>query len=217
MEGLLNDIPPFTKYLGGALLLSGLLVSASIVEPRYLVFIPASVFREGELWRIFTAPFYLGKLDMGLLMHAIFPLMLIRRFETRIYQNRLSVLVFMFILVAVFVLLLSGLLGNYMTGHSMLLAFEWIYGKLYSGEMAAFMMFIPLRLQWLPFADMVMSVLQKGSIGQAIVGMIAGHTVFFLMYILPAEIGRPVVKTPRILSRLLDTNVVNGAADRRRN
>jgi hypothetical protein len=216
MEGLLNDIPPFTKYWGAGLLLSGLLITTSIVHGSDLVFVPSLVFQRGEIWRIFTAPFFVGKLDLGLIIHAFFPLMLIRHFENRLYQNRLSLLIFMFILMAVFVLPLSSLFRSYMTGTSMLLAFEWVYSKMFSSGMVHFLMFIPLRLQWLPFAEMVIMLLQGGSIAPGVVGMIAGHTVFFLMYILPLEIGRPVLKTPRILARWLDTDVRNGAGERGR-
>jgi hypothetical protein len=216
MEGLLSNIPPFTKYWGAGLLLSGLLITTSIVRVHDLVYIPSLVFQKGEIWRLFTAPFFLGKLDLGLILNTFFPLMLIRNLESRLYQNRLSFLVFMFILTAIIVLPLSDLFGSFSTGRSMLLAFEWIYSKLFSSEMVQFMMFIPLKLQWLPFAEMLVIFLQGGSIQPAIVGMIAGQSVFFLMYILPVKTGHPVLKTPKILSNWLDKDVRNGEGERRR-
>jgi hypothetical protein len=76
------------------------------------------------------------------------------------------------------------------------------------------MMFIPLKLPWVPFAEMAMMMLQGGSIKYGVIGAIAGQTVFFLLYLLPAEIGRPVLKTPKLLSNLLDKDIRRAAGRR---
>jgi Derlin-2/3 len=205
----LASIPRFTKYWGIAILAVSLSVTIGVVSPYFLVFAPYLVFR-GEIWRLITAPFFLGKLDLQLIFQLFLPFSLIRSFEQNMYPNRLSALVFIFILNAIFVFILSGLFGSLSVGSSMLTALTWVCVKHAGNQVVQFFMIIPLPIKWLPIADLLLGYLQGQSFVPGVIGIIAGHTVFFLLYILPVELGRPLLQTPPILSRLLDVEAPAG-------
>lgn len=202
MEAL-NQIPIMTKIWGGGILITGLLVTAQVVSPFHLIFVP-QLFFGGQFWRLFTAPFFLGKLDFNLLMSLLTNFMFFKRLEERHYSNRLSTLVFLFILISVLVSVFSGILGSYSISSSMLTAFTYIYSKLYATEMVNFMMVIPIPIAYLPFASILLQLLQQASLKPPIIGIICGHIVFYLAFIHPVLSKRPVLKTPRILQKLLD-------------
>jgi hypothetical protein len=120
-------------------------------------------------------------------------------------------MIYAFTLIAVVVLTLSALFHSVMTGVSIFIAFEWFYSKIHPRAMANFMMVIPMPLQWLPFADLLVSALQGGSLKHGVIGCIAGHTAFFLLCILPPKFGYPALKAPWIFEKICDKT--SGRAD----
>jgi Derlin-2/3 len=204
MESFLAQTPPFTKFWGIAALACAFLISAGLVQAYSLIFSIPAVVEFGQFWRIFTAPFFLGRLDFNLITYAIFPLMLVRKFESQIAQNRPSVMVYAFTVSAIVVLTLSGLFHSFMTGVSMFIAFEWLYSQMRPNEIVNFMMVIPMKLQWLPFANLLVTALQGGSLKHGLIGCVAGHTAFFLLCILPPKLGYPAFRAPRLFEQLFD-------------
>jgi Derlin-2/3 len=207
-----NSIPPFTKYWG-ILILAFSLLTTLAVPPALLVFDPSAVLH-GEIWRLFTSPFVLGRLDFQLIIQMFLPLSLIRTFEQSQYPNRLSVLVFMFIFMSIITFILSGIFDSGAIGSSLLTGFTWVCSRHYGNQVVQLFMILPVPLKWLPLVDLLMSFLQGGSLRHGIIGIVAGHTVFFLFYVLPVVLDRPILQTPPILSRLLDvTAAANGQPD----
>jgi Derlin-2/3 len=199
----INSIPPFTRAWGVAIIAIGILVTLNVVSPYVLVFDPQRVLH-GEVWRIVTSLFFVGRLDLNLFLHVVMSLYFVVPFEQKFYAQRLSAITFIFILTAVLVLALSGGMGSFSTASSMLMAFTYLCAK-HLGDMEVRVFFLlPVPMRWLPFVNIGIAYLQAQSILPSVIGIIAGHTVFFLLYILPVALGRPILQTPPILVRLLD-------------
>jgi Derlin-2/3 len=200
----LNAIPPFTKVWGVAILGMGGIVTLGIVHHARVLWWADAVFYHGELWRLITGPFFIGPLDLQLIFSAVFPLMMISRLESSLYSHRLSTMTFLFIMNAIFVLALCTALGSFAAGRAMLSAFEYLYSKLLSSVIVNVFMILPIPAAYLPFVQIAMDLMSKQSPVPNIIGIIAGHTVFYLLYLLPVLIKRPVFRTPPILVQWLD-------------
>jgi hypothetical protein len=111
---------------------------------------------------------------------------------------------FLFIMNAFFVLLLSTAVGSYHAARAMLSAFEYLYSKLFSEGVVQIFMILPVPVIYLPFVQIAIDMISKQSPIPNIVGIVAGHTVFYLLYILPILIKKPIFKTPAFLVQWLD-------------
>jgi hypothetical protein len=201
---MFQAIPPFTKVWAGAILLLGLLASTDVVNPVFLIWSFERVVKYRELWRILTGPFFLGKLDLQLVINMFWSFNFIKNMEQRMFSQRLATLVFIFVLVAFCVLVLSSILGSSGVGGSVLQGLTFIYSKLFSTEQVNFMMFLTIPVQWLPFATLALHFIAGGGIIPSVIGILSGHLVFYVLFILPVIRKKEILKTPAFLTRLLD-------------
>ena len=65
-------------------------------------------------------------------------------------------------------------------------------------------MIIPIPVAYLPFVGIVFAVIQNASIIPNVIGILSGHIVFYILFILPVEMGRPFLKCPKFLVDWLD-------------
>jgi hypothetical protein len=180
-----------------------LIFTFDFVSPTESFFEPKRVLGR-EIWRLVPAVYFVGRVDLAFFVH-IFPcLFIVMSFERRFYSQRLSAMVFIFLLIVSIVFVLSGILGSFATAHSILDAFAWLAAR-HSGDRRFHLPFvIRLPIRWIPFLILLWSVLEHESLVPGMIGVIAGHTVFFMLYIWPVKTGRPVLRTPVILTMLFD-------------
>lgn len=203
MENFFQNIPKFTRFYLVAITSVSILVSFGILDPYLCLFDPQLTFRKFQLWRLFVSPFFLGKLDLNMIFQIFSCYNFFRKLEEQHYQNRLSTLVFVFLSISFFSLLFSGLLGSLSVGSSCYFAMIFIFSKVFSDEMVRFIV-IPMNIQYYLFANATLNLITGASIVPVLIGISAGHIVFYLYYILPVLLKRPLFKTPNFLVRLLD-------------
>lgn len=205
MEAL-QSIPPFTRVYGIIVIAISLTATLQLINPIYLIYIPSLVFKKGEIWRLFTAPFFLGKLDFNFIVYMLTSFMFVSSLEANHFQKRTSNLVFIFILNVILVLIISSILISFSIGRSVLISIEYLYSKLFSQGVVRLFMIIPVPAAYLPFVNIVFAVLQGGSIIPDVIGIISGHIVFYTLFILPVEMNKPFLKCPKFLVDWLDDN-----------
>ena len=200
----LNTIPPVTKVWGIGSLILSVVVSVGAVQPANLVFDPYLTFKQHQYWRIITGLLFFGKLDMNLLIFFFTSFQMLKNLEEKQFPTRKSNFVFIIILTSILVLIGSGLFKSLSAANSLLTAFSFIHGKLFSREQMMFMMIIPLPIQYVPFVSLIMSIVSQQSIIPNLIGLFCGHFIFYLLFILPILIKKPILKAPKFLSRLID-------------
>jgi Derlin-2/3 len=197
---MLNQIPPFTRVWGIGILVASLLVAFHVVSAMDLVFYAPFVLR-GQVWRLFTSAFFMGDLQINLIIQVFFSLMFIKNLEQQLYSRRLSAMIFIGILLLIIIQILSSLLTSLSICDSLLHAFAFIYSKLFTGANVNFLMIFTIPIQYYPFLQLLMPLLMGGSIIPGLIGIVAGHLVFYLLFVLPLLIQRPILRTPRALVR----------------
>jgi len=203
---MINAIPPVTRIWGGASLILSALTSLGVVEPYDLVFEPTLAFKKFQIWRVLTGLLFFGKIDMNLIIFLFTSFALVKKLEERQFPTRKSNMVFMLIITSVLVLIMSSLFGSLFASQSLVNAFSYIYGKLFSNEQIMMMMMFPLPIQYVPFVSMIVSFVSNQSILPNLIGLVCGHITLSLLFIIPVITKRPLLKAPRFLSSLIDGN-----------
>ena len=203
MQEFFNSIPPVTKYLGAIIIGVALIVSVKLVDPGTIVFDPDLAFGKFQIWRFFTGLFFMGKISFNLILSIFFDLMMLRNLELAKFPTRHSQLVFVIILMGIINLTLSGIFGSYSCAHSLMGALMYFFGKMMP-EARVYVMMFPVPAQWAPFINIIMAVAGGQHPIVSIIGILTGHIVFYLLYVLPVITDTPIFKTPRILVRYLD-------------
>jgi Derlin-2/3 len=197
-----NAVPALTRTWGLLIWAAGACVRFRWSPARFLFFDARVLFRGRQLWRLLTCPFCMWEIGMGLVFHVVTTFYFIGRLESRHYKDRKSQMVFTFLVIEVFTVALSAIWESADIASSMAFAFVWIYSKLYSTEQAHFFFFANLPMQYFPLAMVALMLYYGQSLRSTILGLIVGHIVFYLLFVLPVIINRPILKTPRILKRL---------------
>lgn len=203
MENFFQNIPKFTRTYLVVVTGISLLVSFGVLDPYLCLFNPYLTFRKLQLWRLLLSPFFLGKLDIDMIFRIFSCYGFFRKLEEQHFQNRLSTLVFVFISISFFTFLFSGLLGSLSVGSSCYTGMIYFYSKIFSEEMIRFIV-IPMNIQYYPFACAILNLILGGSMIPVFIGILSGHIVFYLFYILPVLTKKPIFKTPNFLVRILD-------------
>ncbi|OHT00070.1 Derlin-1 [Tritrichomonas foetus] len=199
---VLQTIPPFTRVYGIVVLALGLIVSINIVSPYSLVFIPELVLKQP--WRLLTSPFFIGKLDVNFLISIGTSVMMLQQFESQHFSHRLSNLVFIFVFSSILSMIFSAIFGSYSIASSVLTSLIYISSKLQPNQIINLFFVFQIPAAYYPFVSLVLSLVMGNSIIPSLIGIASGHFLFYFLFILPIETGRPLFKCPNFLARLLD-------------
>ena len=197
------DIPPITKCWIGGIILTGVANSLKLVDALDLIFIPKNVIKKFEFWRVLTCACYFGPFSLSLFILLSTIYTIFGGLEKKQFEFRRGNLIFIFILIEFLILVLSARFDSIEIGSSLIIAFCYIYGKLFTGEHLGFMM-IEMPVQFIPFASMIVTFLHDGSLKSSIIGLCAGHFVFYLLFILPTIVGKPIIRPPKLFSKIFD-------------
>lgn len=204
---LLASIPKFTLVYCGTVLIFATLISIGFVQPASICFDLYSVVMKLQLHRIITSPFLIGKLDLTMLMFVLTVGRSLSTLESRHFAKRTSNLVFIFImltLVSQAVAVCLGGMFQFFIGPLVENGLIFIYSKIFASEQTMYFGIIPMNMQFLPYMNIVYAALSKNPILLPIIGIFIGHFVYYILFILPAMIGKPIFKCPKALSKLLD-------------
>ena len=197
------DIPPITKIWMGGIILTGIANSLNIVDAIDLIFNSKNIIKKLELWRLITCVCYFGPFSLSLFILLSTIYTIFGGLEQKQFEFRRGNLIYIFILLEFFILILSARFDSIEIGSSLIIAFCHIYGKLFTREHLGFMM-IDMPVQVIPYASMIVTFLHDGNIKSSIIGLFAGHIVFYLLFILPTIIGKPILRPPKFFSKLFD-------------
>lgn len=199
----LRRAAPITFIWGAGVIVVEVLYTLSILPVYYIVYEPSLTFKKFQLWRLLTGILFYGKVNINTIISFAFNFRFIYSTETGIYNNRKSNFLFIIILCSILIYILSGMLHSFFLADSLTTAVLFICSKLIQGNAVIYGL-IPVPIAWLPFINIIITVASGGGFLQIVIGIIAGHTVFFLLYVFPVITKTPILKAPRILQRYLD-------------
>jgi len=199
-----RSVPRFTRYWMAASVGFTLLGRFNLVSPTTLILYYQGL-KNFELWRPITALFFYP-LSPGTGFHYLINLYFLynysQRLESGVYAGRpadyLFMLIFNWILSSIFALLFD----LYILMDPMVLSVLYIWCQLNKDTIVNFWFGTRFKAIYLPWVLLAFNMVLNGSGLVELIGIIVGHSYFFLMYKYPQELGGPaLLQTPSFLKQ----------------
>lgn len=181
---LFSEAPPITRSWVSLSVLMALLSSSKVLDLRSVCFSERAVMQHGEWWRLLVNFFYMGDAVKSVFfwfqLHHFWECLKV--LELVKYRWEPGDFIKMIVCNACFLLLLKQFFpAMIFLGSPMVMAFVYMYSREYEVQVMNLLGFFQIRCGWLPFAQMLQDLLQAGDIGPNLLGLVSGHTYFYLM------------------------------------
>jgi len=201
------EIPPVTRvYLTGSVLVT-VACSLELISPFTLYFNVQLIFLKWQVWRLFTNFFFFGAVSLDFLFHMFFLVRYCRLLEEGSFRGRTADFMMMMLFgggamccVAPFINIPPFL------GSSLAFMMVYVWGRRNEYVRMSFLGLFQFRAPFLPWVLLGFSVLLGNSPTIDLMGIVVGHTYFFLEDVYPytpAGRGRKPLRTPGLLQRLV--------------
>ncbi|KAM9329914.1 derlin-3 [Gastrophryne carolinensis] len=199
-----RHIPTVTRAYTAACLITTAAVEVDIVTPFHLYFNPELIFKKLQIWRLLTNFLYFGHLGFGFFFNMLFMYRYCKMLEESTFRGRTADFVFMF-LFGGFLITLCGLCSNlsfFSQAFTLMLVYIWCRRNPF---VRINVLGLTLQAPFLPWVLLGFSFLMRDSILVDVLGIIAGHTYFFLEDVFPKQPGgKKLLVTPAILKQIFD-------------
>lgn len=199
------QIPIVTRVYSTACIITTLSVHLDIVNPFQLYFNPKLIFEHYQLWRICTTFLFFGTFGFNFLFNMIFTFRYCRMLEENSFRGRSSDFVTMFLFGGTVLVMCALFVNLLFLGQAFTIMLVYIWSRRNPFVRMNFFGVLNFQAPYLPWVLFGFSVLLGNTIWVDLIGMVVGHTYYFLEDVLPNQPGgMKLLKTPRILKLLFD-------------
>ncbi len=209
--------PPLTRYYLTIVLIMSFLITymKQVPLPSYLILNYTLIFKQFQIWRLFTNLFIIGQFSMGFLFFCFFFYSNVRTLEIqalkfRRYAEFLMMIFYIIIALNLINIITSyyfGLKENFTLAHQLLYALVYIDSKR-EPQKNVMIYFFVVKNCYVPYAFLLFSLITGGSIIENVIGIVAGHLYFFFKEIVPIQRGLDILKTPKFVVDLTEKYVI---------
>ncbi|KAJ1262025.1 hypothetical protein BS78_09G075200 [Paspalum vaginatum] len=200
-----NSLPPISKAYGTLCLLTTILVRVQILKLNFLYLYYPFVFKNFEIWRLFTSLIFLGPFSINfgirLLMIARYGVML----EKGAFEKRTADFLWMMIFGATSLLVLSAIpmFNTYLLGIPMVNMLLYVWSRENPNAQISIYGLVQLRSFYLPWAMLALDVIFGSSLLPGLEGIMVGHLYYFLAVLHPLATGKNYMKTPKWVHKIV--------------
>ncbi len=206
IQAWFHDIPILTKLLFVSTLISGAATSFGLISAESQVLLWDRVFYQFQIWRPFTACIFSGGFSFPYAMHTYLLYLNSRNYETNPYNtggggNSADYLWMLSVSIGI-LCIISYIFEIYVLSEAML--FDIIYVWSRKEPNAQLSMFgVKFKSVYLPWVYVAIRVIMGQSITQPLLGIVVGHTYYFLVDILPVSHNYRWLATPQFCSSIV--------------
>ena len=204
--------PNITKILTLSSILISLLTWFEIVSPYELYLNYNLIFKNFQIWRIFTNFFYFGNFSLGLIFHMLIFFRNSKLLEKKVFKGSAPDYLYFIIFCMIFLLIFNFFTKIIFLSQSLSFAMTYYWGRKSKTTNVEFMGVFTFRAPYLPWFYLVISFLFESEFKNYLYGLIIGHFYFFLKEILPrikSVNNIKILETPRYFVRLCDKLNIN--------
>ncbi|CAJ0572454.1 unnamed protein product, partial [Mesorhabditis spiculigera] len=197
-------IPPVSRtYLGAATAL--MLITRLGLVNRFQYYLNWQlVFKEFQIWRIFTAFIYAGPASFNFVWTMLFAYRYLVALEEGSFRGRRAAYVLFFFYSMVFTTFFAFLTPSAYPSASFLMCVVYLWCRRNRSQRVNFMGWIVVT-DYLPWIMFGMTVILGNSYMADGIGILCGHTYYFLEDVFPRQPGGwRILKTPRWLKCIFD-------------
>eukprot|EP01147_Barroeca_monosierra_P009389 gene9389-1636_t len=208
---LLMDMPVVTRAITLAATITTAAVQFKLVSTFDLYYNVENVLK-GEVWRLVTTFLFFGKFSIDWCLHIFFVYRYCRMLEEGSFRGRSADLLFMLILGAIVLLVITPLFdfSEPFLGFSLTCALTYVWARRNPHVHMAFLGIFVFRAPLLPWILLGFGVILGHNPISDFLGIVVGHIYFFLedVYAKPRSeggLGGPrILKTPHFLRVIID-------------
>lgn len=199
-----KSMPSVTKFILTASFGVTLAANFGLFNPMSLILDFGMIWNQFEIWRLFTAFAFFGKLGFPFLMNMYFMYSYSLRLETTVFEHAKGDYAYMLFICSTFLLIIGYLLELPILGVPLVIAILYVWCIANANTIVSFWFGTTFKAFYLPWVLAGFNVLLGGSGVMEILGIVAGHSYHFLKYIMPVQYGYNLLDTPRIITDFFD-------------
>eukprot|EP00792_Barthelona_sp_PAP020_P011572 TRINITY_DN564_c0_g1_i1.p1 TRINITY_DN564_c0_g1~~TRINITY_DN564_c0_g1_i1.p1 ORF type:complete len:225 (+),score=38.92 TRINITY_DN564_c0_g1_i1:58-732(+) len=202
----IKKIPIVTRCYLFVILIFTILCHFGVLSPFDLCLYWKHIIHRRQLWRLFTSFFYLGDFSISFALHLYFFFDYSRSLEENYFSGKSGDFLF-FLLFSGSLSLVSSFFKNFLIYFSCIeSAMIYLWSRHTPDAIVRIFGIIAIPARYLPVAIVVLNFFMGSSVASFIVGIIIGHSWYFLRDVLPPIKGINILKTPRFLHEIFNRN-----------
>jgi len=194
-----RSIPPITRVLFGLSMGVTLGAAFGFVNAMNMLLFWHPVIYEFQIWRLFTAFVYWGKLSFQFLINMLFLYRYSTSLETTVFEARAADYVFFLLFCGVALLVSTAFVPQPVLGSGLLSSIVYLWSRKNPDLEMSFMFGLRFKAVYLPWVLCGFKLLQGGMPISELIGILIGHVWYFLVDLYPLQSGRQLLKTPAFL------------------
>ena len=204
--------PKITKILTLSSIFISLLTWFELVSPYALYLNYTLIFKNFQIWRIFTNFFYFGNFSLRLIFHMIMFFRNSKLLEKKVFKCSAPYYLYFILFCMLFLLIFNPFTKIIFLSQSLSFAMTYYWGRKSKTTNVEFMGVFTFRAPYLPWFYLVISFLLESDFKNDLYGLLIGHLYFYLKEILPRmkSINNiKILETPKFFVRLCDKLNIN--------
>jgi len=194
-----KELPIVTKWLFALSFGLTLVANFGLINPIFLILDFHKVFYNFEIWRLFTAFLFHGRLGFPFLIHMVFLVQYGKSLEQTMFFGKTADYVYFLGVGSLLLLVIAFFLNLPILGMSLIMMIIYLWSRKNPNVVMSFMFGIRFQSFYFPWVLVIFNVLLGGFPLSELMGIIVGHVYFFLEDIYPATGGPRLLKTPNFL------------------
>jgi Derlin-2/3 len=205
------DIPVVSRIYFTSAFLTTAGCAMDLISPFSLYFSFDLIFFEGQVWRLITTFLFFGMFSIDFLFHMYFLVRYCRLLEEGDFRGRTANFVLMLIFGIALMAMVAPFFSANFLGSSLTFMMSYVWGRRNEDVKMSFLGVFTFSAPYLPFVMLGFSVMLGNSVTMDVMGILAGHSYYFLEYVYPvvAEIRgwsiKRIMQPPKLLHWLCGT------------
>lgn len=205
------EIPVVSRlYFTGAFLTTAA-CAVDIISPFSLYFNWDLIFSQGQVWRLVTTYLFFGMFSIDFLFHMYFLVRYCRLLEEGDFRGRTANFIMMLTFGITMMTLVAPFVSVHFLGSSLTFMMVYVWGRRNEDIKMSFLGVFTFTAPYLPWVMLTFSVILGNPVTMDIIGILVGHTYYFLEYVYPvvADIRgwkiKRIMEPPRLLQWICGT------------
>ncbi|XP_060552747.1 derlin-2-like [Ruditapes philippinarum] len=199
------QMPPMTRTYTTACVLTTLAVQLDVITPFQIYFNPDLIFKNYQVWRLFTNFMYFGPIGFNFLFNLIFTYRYCRMLEEGSFRGKTADFFFMFIFGGSLMIIVALFVNLVFLGSAFTIMLVYVWSRRNPYVRMNFFGLMNFQAPYLPWVLLGFSLLLGNSVIVDLMGIAVGHIYFFLEDIFPQQPGGfKILRTPGFLKTIFD-------------
>jgi Derlin-2/3 len=213
-------IPPVTRLLLFATILSGALYTFGVVDAVHFLFIPSKIINEFQIYRLVLPVIFAGKFEFSFAMHLYILYQNCKSYETSPFNTGAggtsADFLWMVMIGTALLWPIAYYFQIFVLSQPMVYMIMYVWSRRFPDEQRNMFGVFSLKVAYIPWFYVAIHVLMGNSITPILIGIAVGHIYYYIIEVLPRTSNVDLVKTPIFCSKIINylTGGSQGASPR---